>query len=267
MSAPRVGVIMPYVKGRWNQMNLGLTTLVHQTVPVDSLCILNDGDDDWLARASQEARPTALEAFSGLVSVVHMRPEGAIRPPNRSILHGFRMVRLMEAEYVMVWYPEILAPPFAVEAMLARHLEGRRDVAPVLALSEAQTMALLATTQTGREDLTRWDVLDPWARSDPNFLSTETPLRITNAEAHGNIHHLNFTGAMLGEWDSLGLLPDTDQRAQNENWLREREMEAGRPPMACAFEVWHQWHPRLFPNEERRSARIGRVQAGGYDSR
>jgi hypothetical protein len=253
---------MPYVKGRFGQMSLSLTTLVGQTVPADALVIVNDGDNDFVDSMSVRHGPAKFHDFIGALCIIHMRPEGLVRPPNAAIRHGFSCLKPQGLDYIIVWYPEILAPPFAIEAMLSRHVQGHRDVAPVLALSEAQTMALLAVRATGKEDITRWDVLDPWARSDPNFLSTETPLRITNAEAHGNIHHLNFSGAMWSEWERFGFMPETDNLGQEEQWLREKEVAAGYLPRATPFSVYHQWHPRLFPVEERRSTRIDRIHGG-----
>jgi hypothetical protein len=235
-------------------MDRSLRLFMRQTLMPQSLVIVNDGDDEWNGERSRV--PSGLAGFSGLLSIVHLRDEGIVRPPNTALRQGYPWLKAAGAEYVIVWYPEILAPPFAVERMVDRHVPGHRDVAPLMALSERQTRSL------GALDLTDWRAFAEWATSDPNFLSQETPLRITNAQAYENLHHLNFTGALVAEWDRFGFLPNTDARAQNENWLREQEVRANVLPRACGFEVWHQWHPRLFPNEERRSARIDRIQGG-----
>lgn len=158
------------------------------------------------------------------------RDVGIGKAPNRPFRFGFEHA---STDYVIHSPPEILVEPDGVQRMLAGHQPGHRDVPTFFALS--------------RETTERLDDL-PWRKDllclqdTPDFWHTWGPLAMRNVDSQWCNWHINFCGATRDEWLRFDILPDTDEAGMNENWLADREAEAGTPPIQSPVMVYHQWH-------------------------
>jgi hypothetical protein len=263
-----IGVIVPFGPERWPQFRyasrhflMGLKDLARSgDVRLVSYAVVLDGaviqrPDPW------EEADDAVTQMGADFFVETLRTEGEPRPPNAAIRAGFQIVKHHGAELVVICYPEIVVPAWCLEFVAREHVPGHRITAPLYAVSERRTRLLLDQLYTEPDEVDFYE-FEEWVHSDPDFAVTVGPLGIRNIDADGNIHHLNFTAATVGEWESLGLLPDTDAYAMNENWLREREVEQDRLPTCLSMPVYHLWHPKVLHGGLPRSVRIERIHGG-----
>lgn len=265
----RVGIIVPLGPERWPQFRYA-----HEMF-LDTISSFDEDGDVTLASyavvvdgaAIQQPHPweETKEAFRRMASkltVTTLRTEGEPRPPNAAIRAGFEIVKADGAELVVVQYPEIVAPAWVYSIAASEHVPGHRITAPVYAVSEHRTRLLLDAFHLSHKNAGWWDDFERWAHADPDFAVTVGPLGLTNHDADGNIHHLNFTAATVEEWERFGVLPDTDAYAMNENWLRIREFEADCLPTRLSMPVYHLWHPKVLHGGMPRSVRIERIHGG-----
>ena len=111
------------------------------------------------------------------------------------------------------------------------------------------TVTSCRTTRPTTENLDAY----PWSDDPscleqvPGFIDWPNPLRMSNAEAHTNVHHFNFSGALKDEWYrwNLQILPESSEPFNDENWMREQEVRDGVLPRQSPVHVYHQWHARL----------------------
>lgn len=242
----RVSVIIS-AYGRPALLARSLELLAHQTHPVQVVVVDDGGEEGTL--------DVFFPYYPGNWKWVSLRPVGS---PPRGPNNVWRAAwELADGDYIITSAPEILAPRDAVERMVAMHVDGQRDVPLLYSLSREHTDFVAS----------HWDIhwvpfLDlTWIESLPGFQAFEGSARIANNLMGGFQHHMMFSGAMRSEWERFGVLPETDEYGFDENWLREREVEAGYPPRLSPVSVYHQWHERVLPFAVDRSPRIRRMHS------
>lgn len=218
-------VVIPYFGDRTQQLARTLWLLERQTFPVR---VIVGDDGEWLPR-DFPVGPSTL--------ILKVRPRGTVRPMNFPVRAAWPLV---ETDYCVIAHPENMAPLDAVERMMTQHVDGRRDVPIVYGLNRETSEHL---------DDYPWQTDFQCLLLLPGFMQWTNPLRQWNSEAHGNCHHLNFSGAYRDEWtrfDKL-VLPFKEKPASDEDWLRAKEVEAGCLPRQVpdGLFVYHQHHPRV----------------------
>lgn len=215
---PVASIVITYYMERLKQLDRCLYLLRNQTVAVE-IVLAYDGDGP-----GEQPRVDRM---------VKMRDIGTGRAPNKGFLAGYKAAT---SDYIIHCPPEMLVPYDAVERMLAGHQTGHRDVPTFLGINKATTEVL--DNLPWREDLS-------CIKDTPGFWHTWGPLAMTNLDGQWCNWHLNFCGAMRDEWERFGILPDTDEAGQNENWLADMEAAAGptTSPIQSPVTVYHQWHP------------------------
>jgi hypothetical protein len=82
-------------------------------------------------------------------------------------------------------------------------------------------------------------------RGQPQFWATTNTFGSTNVQSHEWRHHVLFNANTRTGWEAFDPLafPDREDRAGDMDWLREKEVEAGRAIIDLPFDTYHQWHP------------------------
>lgn len=156
-------------------------------------------------------------------------------------------------DFIITSSPETMPPVDAIERMLSLCIPHRRSVPILYCLSQAQTNSI--DDFNLRSDL-------HFLQDMPSFWATISPSGVANADAHGNQHHMQFSGQPREDWERTGFLPPTERYGEfDESWLREQELSQGRPPVQIDVAVYHQWHERILPWPQPVSVRLGRLKS------
>jgi cellulose synthase/poly-beta-1,6-N-acetylglucosamine synthase-like glycosyltransferase len=255
-SLPVASVVIPYYGNRRKLLERTLHMLTHQTVPVQ---VIVGDDGDFLPYYSANDIEQALFLRTGhwLARDMLVKLRGESQAP-RVMNYPVRMLfPLAACDYIILCHPENLVPLDAVEEMMAGHEPGHRDVPVVYGLDRQTTENL---------DDYPWSTDPHCLQQVPGFMAWPNPLRISNLEAPGNVHHFNFSGATKAEWtrwDRL-VLPENGEPFNDENWMMAHEAADGVTPRRAPVTVYHQWHPALdwqgLTAPKPGSARVGRAQ-------
>ena len=233
---------------RADQLRRSLWLLERQTWFDYEIWVLDDGSTD------------DLESLCGsrLVNYVSVRPPGSPpRSANEALWIGYQ---LCQGEFIILSHAEIMVPKDAITRMVVAH-NGHRSVPLQYAIPPVAQRHI---------DSVDWRRSLSYLQNLPNFWADVGPWGFSNTNAHGWRHHFSFTGQFREEWERWGFLPKSDAMEFTDNWMLEKETEAGILPNPIDLEVYHQSHDRLavydpegsWEQARETSARIKRIRQG-----
>lgn len=144
---------------------------------------------------------------------------------------------LIQHDYIVLCSCDLIFPSFALEVMLDTQKDDCRCSATVYGLSRAMTARLDAVDWEGSECLV--------FHSEPGFSGWANTFKSTNAESPAWKAHILFNGNTRRGWERFNSLafPEDEEVGGDECWLRQVEVDAGRPIITLPYAVYHQWHP------------------------
>lgn len=224
---PKATVLIPAFHHRSNLLRC-LDAWRRQTVLPDQLIVIDDGGNEDLYLTLPESEHVISTGRGQSLQWRSMN--GAVRSAWPLVKHDF----------IILCSCDLLFPSFALEGMMEAQVENQRSVATVYGLNR-QTTAII-------------DEL-PWRETEcevfeqqPDFWKTGNNFGSDNMRAAEWRHHTLFNANTRKGWEQFEPLafPDREDRSGDMDWLRQAEVDAGRPITTLPFAVYHQWHPGKF---------------------
>lgn len=217
----KVTVLIPAFYHRSNVVRC-LDAWRRQTRKPDQLIFINDaGNED-------------VELLPGETMLDLSRPTSIWRTVNMAVREAWPLI---EHDYIVLCSCDLIFTSLALEAMLATQKDDLRCTATVYSLNRATTAKLDQMDWEGTE----CDVF----LDEPGFPNWANTFKGVNRESPDWKAHILFTGNTRAGWERFDPLafPADEIVGGDECWLRQVEVDAGRPIVTLPYPVFHQWHP------------------------
>ena len=219
----KVTVLIPAFYHRSNTVRC-LEAWRRQTRKPDQLIVINEAGNGDIPLA---------EEYEQLLD--NRKTETRVwRTVNMAVRETWPLVRY---SYIVLCSNDLIFPSFALEQMLATQVDDCRCSATVYSLNRALSARLdeVPWKETECECLMR----------EPHLMYWRNQFKGLNSESPGWKAHILFNGNTRRGWERFDPLafPAAETIGDDECWIRQVEVDAGRPIITVPYPVFHQWHP------------------------